>query len=426
MKLKNVIYIKDLSNPKVVSDFVNDYLNLKKSKIKEYIVDFQKCDAIYPNSIVPIMAYIEALKADGENFTIWPPQDPKTAGMISVRDIKDLDFVDSPLSKIWKFDSNHIHIFVNKLMDCISRSTLCSEGVLGTIEWSVNEVMDNVPEHADVEYGYVMAQLHKASNRIALAIVDTGIGFKGSFRKSNQYRPQTDADAITLALKKGVTSSDEKGRGNGLYGLYNLVTSTEKGRLRICSASGMVNIEKNKNQKPLNSLHPLKTHGDHTITTIDFQLPLDEEINITDALEGYTPPLITARIEQYEKDNGYVFLLKDETNGFATRSEGERIRTKIENLSIELGGEKIILDFSDIAMISSSFADEVVGKLMEKYGYEDFNKSFIISNVERNVESLLNYAITNRTMNEDTYNTGDKGVKAFMKKILLYLLEKLN
>lgn len=336
MNNKNVIHIQDLSNPKAISDFVSEYLDLKKRRVKEYIVDFQKCDAIYPNSIVPIMAYIEALKADGENFTIWPPQDPKTAGMISVRDIENLDFVDSPLSKIWKFDSNHIHIFVNKLMDCISRSTVCSEGVLGTIEWSINEVMDNVPEHADVEYGYVMVQLHKSNNRVALAIADTGIGFKESFKKSKQYRPRTDVDAITLALKKGVTSSDERGRGNGLYGLYNLVTSTENGRLRICSASGMVNIEKNKNQKPLNSLHPLKTHGDHTITTIDFQLPLDERINITEALEGYTPPLVTARIEQYEKDNDYVFSLKDMSNGFATRSEGKRVRTKIENMSIEL------------------------------------------------------------------------------------------
>ena len=426
MNYKNVIYIKDLSNPKAVSDFVSEYLALKKRRVSEYIVDLQECEAIYPNSIVPIMAYIEALRADGEIFTIWTPRDPKTAGMTSVRNISDLDSVDSPLSKIWKFDSNHIHIFVNKLMDCISRSTLCSEGVLGTIEWSINEVMDNVPEHADVEYGYVMVQLHKSNNRVALAIADTGIGFKESFKKSRHYQPRTDADAITLALKKGVTSSDEKGRGNGLYGLYNLVTSTEKGRLRICSASGMANIEKNKNQKPLNTLHPLKTHGNHTITTIDFQLPLDEGINITDALEGYTPPLVTARIEQYEKENGYVFSLKDESNGFATRSEGERVRTKIENLSTELSGEKIILDFSDISMISSSFADEVIGKLMEKYGYEGFNKSFVISNVERNVESLLNYAIANRTMNEITYNTKDKGVKAFIRKILIYMLEKMS
>lgn len=426
MKNKNTIYIRDLSNPKVVSDFVDDYLKLKKNKVTEYIVDFRDCEKIYPNSIVPIMAYIDALKRDGENFTIWTPQDPKTAGMLSIRNIEDIEYVDSPLSKIWKFDSPHIHIFVNKLMDYISRTAVCSEGVLGTIEWSINEVMDNVPEHADVEFGYVMVQVHKSSNRIALAIVDTGIGFRESFRKSRLHHPSTDADAITLALKKGVTSSDEKGRGNGLYGLYNLVTSAEKGRLRICSASGMVNVEKGKNTKPVNTLHSLKTHRNHTITTIDFQLPLDEDINITEALEGYTPPLVIARIEQYEQDGNYIFSLKKESNGFATRAEGERIRTKIENLSIELAGRKIILDFSDISMISSSFADEVVGKLMKEYGFNEFNKLFIISNVERNVESLLNYAITNRTTNDDLSEIKTKGVKSIIRKILMHLLEKLN
>ncbi|MCQ2122207.1 MAG: STAS-like domain-containing protein [Fibrobacter sp.] len=431
-KITDIITIQDLSKPDAVNGFIASYLHRKNRE--NFTIDFSDVQRVYPNAIVPIFAYIEALKKEGKLFTIIPPRDPNVSSIFSVRELETIYQADSPLSKIWRFNVDNIHIFVNRLMDCISGLEECSPGVLGTIEWSINEVMDNVPEHSGVDSGLVMAQFHKTNKRIVISVADTGIGFKASFARSHLYHPNTDADAITLAMRKGITSSDDKGRGNGLYGLHKLVMSTTNGHLRICSDKGMITIEQGIMLSPSNSIRPLKTGGNHSITTVDFQLPLDENIDIAKALDGYEPPLSRMRTEKYETDDGdYVFPLNTESHGFATRQEGRKVRIKIENLRKEIQSKRIILDFSNILIISSSYADEVIGKLVEKYGFDNFNKYFTLSNIDHSVESLLNFAISNRIRNsfsEDidlsTEEISSRGLKGFIRKILLKLAKKLN
>ena len=58
-----------------------------------------------------------------------------------------------------------------------------------------------------------MAQVHKESGRIAIAVYDNGAGIPSSLRSAGYEFDGLEA-AILLALQRGVT--DNRGAGNGL------------------------------------------------------------------------------------------------------------------------------------------------------------------------------------------------------------------
>ena len=59
-------------------------------------------------------------------------------------------------------------------------------------------------------------------------------------------------------------------------------------------------------------------------------------------------------------------------------------------------GQVIYIDFSDVALVSSSFADEVVGKLFVELGPLAFMQRFAFRNVAPTVKQLVDKAISQR------------------------------
>ncbi|WP_432815008.1 STAS-like domain-containing protein [Sphingorhabdus sp.] len=62
-----------------------------------------------------------------------------------------------------------------------------------------------------------------------------------------------------------------------------------------------------------------------------------------------------------------------------------------------LTGNAVIIDFSDVSVISSSFADEVFGKLFLDLGPMKFMRMIQISNAASVVEALIDRAIALRS-----------------------------
>ena len=56
----------------------------------------------------------------------------------------------------------------------------------------------------------------------------------------------------------------------------------------------------------------------------------------------------------------------------------------------------IILDFDGIPIVSSSFADEFIGKLVKNMGFAQFSELVRIVNAEPNVKLLINEAVEQR------------------------------
>ena len=58
--------------------------------------------------------------------------------------------------------------------------------------------------------------------------------------------------------------------------------------------------------------------------------------------------------------------------------------------------KKISIDMKDVSIISSSFADEVFGKLVKEIGFLNFNQNFTITNITSTNHNLIDKAINQR------------------------------
>jgi len=59
-------------------------------------------------------------------------------------------------------------------------------------------------------------------------------------------------------------------------------------------------------------------------------------------------------------------------------------------------GQKIVIDFADVPLVSSSFADEAFGKLFLEMGPIAFGQRFQFQNLSDLVRQLIDRAISQR------------------------------
>lgn len=84
--------------------------------------------------------------------------------------------------------------------------------------------------------------------------------------------------------------------------------------------------------------------------------------------------------------------LKEFGTSLGTRVLGKEVSSLI-NFEKE---DEIVLDFDEVKMITSSFADEVIGKNCAKLGLHNFFKKVRIVNVSEQIKLILKKAIIDR------------------------------
>ena len=82
-------------------------------------------------------------------------------------------------------------------------------------------------------------------------------------------------------------------------------------------------------------------------------------------------------------------------------SLGSRVLGKEVSNMIDFEKEKIILDFQDVKIVTSSFADEVVGKNCAKLGLHNFFKKVQIVNSSEQIKLILKKAIMDRLVEHE-------------------------
>lgn len=83
-------------------------------------------------------------------------------------------------------------------------------------------------------------------------------------------------------------------------------------------------------------------------------------------------------------------------------SLGSRVLGKEVSNMIDFEKEdEIILDFQDVKMVTSSFADEVVGKNCVKSGIHNFFKRVQIVNTSEQIKLILKKAIMDRLVEHE-------------------------
>ena len=377
-----------------------DYSTFLK-KIEKFLGD-ERIDihftssSVYPSAIVPISGTIASLRAMGKNIHCHYSSGSYLSTIQFDSPYRVNDHTDSlayPFSKIWHFTSfDEVTKLVNSYLDELSELVPCSTGLIEGLEWSLNETLDNVLQHALCNDGYMMGVVHKSKKYISFSIFDNGQGIYNSLRNS-EYHPHSAIDAISIAIQEGKTRDHNIGQGNGLWGLSNIVQENH-GRLGIRSHGSSLMIRADGNIDKYENLPFLDTH--HGTTTVDISFNYEQDISLINALGGYTPSDL--RFEDKLDDQNYLdFKVCDESTGFGTRIAGERLRNKVLNYLNRLDNPtKIKIDFSGISIISSSFADEFIGKLLAELGFYKFTHVIILSGITPTIEAVINRSVCQR------------------------------
>lgn len=396
-RTNNRIKIEILNHPKLASRFLLEVQSIKRAGYKEIELDFSEIKSIFPNAAVPVAGTIEFYTKLGINFKrcdniniitsthLLDPIEPKNLEEVKTKGV---------LNKIWRFSSpDQVFWLANAFLEELPKLDKFEKGVLEGLEWSLNEVMDNVIQHSGENVGFIMGQLHKTTKHVAFTVFDYGQGIFNTL-KTSQHAPRSPLDAITLCIKEGVTRDKKIGQGNGMYGLHQIVKFNE-GRLTITSNRASYFLKENQAQTFTNIPSISQDRG---CSTIDFQLDYEKNVSISDALKfnGHPYEKVNQRIEDMENGHGeIIYDLKNKANGYGTRQSGERVRNDILNIW-EYSKKTIAIDFEGIAVISSSFADELVGKLVIEFGFFGFNNIIRLKNMNTLIQSILQRSVSQR------------------------------
>lgn len=398
---QDVIYIRQLNHSMVVSEFIRAINDGRKRGYDDFQINFSEVDAAFPNAVTPIAGILEYLKGNGVSFDFeGTPQI-----LIQNKMLQPAFYIkasqggtDRILNKVWKFStSDDIAKLVDTYLGELQKCDRFHKGMLDSIEWALNEVMDNVIQHSNSSHGYVMGQLHTNRKYIAFTVFDTGQGIYNSLRQS-EHAPRNSIDAITLAIKEEVTRDKKIGQGNGLYGLYSIIKQG-KGRLVITSGTGSY-MYNNANIKTFDRIPQLSKVSPCTI--VDFQLDYSVDLSLDKALvfRGKQYNIVNLRIENLEDEKGdIVYKVKEHAEGTGTRESAIRVKNEIFNI-LQTKPQIIILDFEGVAVVSSSFADELIAKLLLELGLFQFNNIIRLKGLDNSQQNILQRSVIQRLLEE--------------------------
>ena len=168
-----------------------------------------------------------------------------------------------------------------------------SEKNSSIIKYVLGELIRNVLEHSYSKHGAVVAaQYYKKSNHVSIAICDTGIGLWKSLKL---WHPQTDKDALELALTPGVSGTTRKEGGtaeNAGAGLFftKSIAKTARSYFSIYSGNAAYTLLKTRTDQKTPKLiaNPFLEHNalttsaprfDGTLVAIDIALDNTKEFN---------------------------------------------------------------------------------------------------------------------------------------------------
>lgn len=403
-RAENRIVFTDRVNGRAHREFMWALHDARERGFEDVVLDFSECSGAFPNGMIPLLLSTDALRRQGVGVEIVLPED---------RDVERL-FLNANWAHYLDPDSHglsdtthdrHVatHRFttpdeqqslVNAFMDVVLRTMSLERDVIAGLEWSINEITDNVLNHAQSDRGgLVQVSTFKERGRVAFAVGDSGRGILGSLREGYPLL-RTDAQAIGEAVKAGVTRNPDAGQGNGLAGTLRIATMSG-GTFEIGSGLAYLTVQ-GADSRRYDRKAPQRIDG----TIVYAEIGLDANFHLADALGFSGKPYQTVDIIdlKYQTDQGDATRLRlsEESTGFGSRPAGRQLRTKCLNLLNAEPEKPLILDWTGVPVISSSFADELIGKLFVQLGPLAFSARVRNVALESLVHGLIDKAVMQR------------------------------
>ena len=351
-----------------------------------------------------IIAITAELRLQGTEIEIYLPKLRTSREFFEVTNWAHL--LDSQISKADRANKKHfvqqftnfeeLPVVIHKFMDIVMGHIVMPGDILSALEWSVNEICDNVINHsASTVGGFLQVIAYPKNDIIAFTVADAGMGIMKSL-KEGIPELKDDIQAIEEAIKVGVTRNKEHGQGNGLAGTLRITTMTG-GSLDIISGSGRLIITPNDNTFSLQE-NDRNFHG----TCVSGQIGISKEFSISKALTfgavPYAPYNIVDAKYELEEEEALAIRMIDQNSGVGTRAAGMEMRLKVLNLIAAKPSYRLYIDWQDLPVIASSFADEFMGKLFVKMGKAEFESIIKHLHLKPLVRQLIEKAISERSV----------------------------
>lgn len=373
---------------------------------RDIVLDFSGCTETYPGPMLALCSEILRLRTEHvDSELVLPSKDSLArlfinanwAHLLEPRKFDESQFRGHTRVPATQFTTpSQQNDAVNRIVNAILGGIpdLRREN-FAALEWAVNELTDNVIVHSESPVGGLVqvSSFRKTSKVVEFTIADSGLGIPATLRSGGAFSG-SDTAALDHAVREGATRDKSVGQGNGLYGSYQICARSggafqiESGHAHFLHRPGPHGLEIRDQKVPVS--------GTLVIAKINFSDPdlLKEALNFSG--KPYKPvDYIETKYEGMDSNILYVKLL-EEVASFGSRVAGTPIQNKLYNLIKMCPGQPIEVDFESVPLISSSFADEVFGKLFVKLGPLEFMQRIRFKNVEGTVRLLIDKAISQR------------------------------
>jgi len=369
---------------------------------QDIVLDFSKCDRADAAPMVGLIAHCQMLRRQGIGFSLLLPGNQylhrlflncNWAHALCPEDYEASAYKPTARVPLMQFRSAvEQKSAVDALIDSILQNIQgYKREHLKAIEWSINEITDNVLMHSNSpDGGFVQLVAKPGATLVEFTVGDAGDGIPRSLGTSD-ITISSDVDALYKSIERGVTRDKSIGQGNGLWGCYRIATKT-KGKFDIHSARARLYYTSHA------GVHSKEENVPYAGTLVHCSINYGDSLMLDDLLELNRKFDPVDRIEiKYElgSDDTIEFNLKSEAESLGSRLAGKKIRTALRNL-MECTDAKINVNFADINLISSSFADEVFGKLFLDLGPIAFSNRIELTRVDPTVKLLVEKGIMQR------------------------------
>lgn len=369
-------------------------------------IDFQGLTKGFAAELLPFAMRCRHLLAQGIDTMLELPNEPSLARLfknsnwaylIDPRQYEKSDYASGRHIPAVTFNDSDTHfqavdLVVDKLLGTLEGF---SRDQLAALEWAVNEITDNVLNHASSPIGGAVQLTTKSkSNIVEFVVCDAGLGIPSTLREAHPNLT-SDSQALDAAIREGVTRNKSTNMGNGLFGSFRLA-NLSNGYFSINSGFAILKYNKNTGLRVTREQIPFV--GTAIVCGISTANPdiLSQALSFRG--EQYSPGF--SYVDRIIDAEGAMINLKDEVRSFGSRDAAKPVRVKIENL-ISASAKNVEINLNDVALISSSFADEVFGKLFSQLGPINFMQRIRISGGSTIVRQLIDRAITQRLSSEN-------------------------
>ncbi len=357
-----------------------------------------------------IAAHVEHLRrAHGMHFDLIAPSDRALANVFEASNwahiINPAMYDPSPYRgdaqmPVRRYDSGAAQQeVVNEAMNIVLHQMELERSSLAGLEWALNEITDNVLVHAEAPAGgLVQVATFRDQRRIQFAVADGGRGVLKSM-KEGYPALRDDREAIGEAMKQGVTRDLDVGQGNGLAGALRIATHSG-GSFGLASGKAEVRVIPRDGSGADHEERVVDREGARRFygTFVFVEIRTDRPLTLDDALDfGKSRGVAYDYLDVIRNDSpDFVVRIADEAIGLGSRDSGRPVRTKILNLLRGDPSARVLLDWEGVPLVSSSFADEVLGRLFVDLGPVQYAARVQSAGMEPVVRDLVDRSILQR------------------------------